>query len=59
MMLPVPCAENITALRNGLDVTLVLLSGKKGVPNILGLVNLYAIFVENTCVLLWPTLRTL
>nr|CAI5850529.1 unnamed protein product [Callosobruchus analis] len=58
-MLPVPCAENITAPRNGLHVTLVLLGGTKSVPNILGLVNLYAIFVENTCVLLRPTLRTL
>nr|CAI5851212.1 unnamed protein product [Callosobruchus analis] len=58
-MLPVPCAENITALRNGLDMTLVLLGGTKSVPNILGLVYLYANFVENPCVLLWPTLRTL
>nr|CAI5828608.1 unnamed protein product [Callosobruchus analis] len=29
-MLPIPCAENITALRNGLDVTLVLFGGTKG-----------------------------
>nr|CAH7755467.1 unnamed protein product [Callosobruchus chinensis] len=39
-MLPVPRTENITALRSGLDVTLVLLGGTKSVPNILGLVNL-------------------
>nr|CAI5820141.1 unnamed protein product [Callosobruchus analis] len=58
-MLPVPCAENITALRSGLGVTVVLLGGTKSVPNMLGLVNLYATFVENTCVLLWPTLCTL
>nr|CAI5847482.1 unnamed protein product [Callosobruchus analis] len=38
-MLPVPCAENMTALRNGLDVTLVLLGGTKSLPNILGLVD--------------------
>ncbi|VEN63104.1 unnamed protein product [Callosobruchus maculatus] len=50
-MLPVSCAENITALRNGLDATLVLLGDMKSVPNILGLVNLYAIFVDDTCVL--------
>nr|CAI5855025.1 unnamed protein product [Callosobruchus analis] len=58
-MLPVLCAENVTALWNGLDMTLVLLGGTKSVPNILGLVNLYGIFVENPCVLLRPTLRTL
>nr|CAI5869916.1 unnamed protein product [Callosobruchus analis] len=33
-MLPVPCAENITALRNELDVTFVLLGGTKGVPRV-------------------------
>nr|CAI5854629.1 unnamed protein product [Callosobruchus analis] len=58
-MLSVSCPENITALRDGLDVTLVLLGGRKSVPNILGLMNLYAIFVENSYVLLWPTLLTL
>nr|CAI5849486.1 unnamed protein product [Callosobruchus analis] len=56
-MFPVPWAENITA-RDGLNLILVLLGGTKDVPNILGLVNLYAIFVENTCALLWPALRT-
>nr|CAH7723883.1 unnamed protein product [Callosobruchus chinensis] len=39
-MLPVPCTENITTLRNGLDVILVLLGGTKSVSNIQGLVNL-------------------
>nr|CAI5840770.1 unnamed protein product [Callosobruchus analis] len=53
----VACAENITALRNGLDVALVLLGGTKSLPNILGLANLYAIFVENTCVLFESRVR--
>nr|CAH7728354.1 unnamed protein product [Callosobruchus chinensis] len=38
-MLPVTCAD-ITALRNGLDFTIVLLGGTKNVSNILRLVNL-------------------
>nr|CAH7721795.1 unnamed protein product [Callosobruchus chinensis] len=59
MMLLVPCAENISALWNGFDVTLVLLGDTNTVSNILGLVNLYAIFVKNTYVLLCLTLRTL